>query len=468
MTTTVDRTDTRTDARRPARGQTGRLLLRLHFYAGVLVGPFILVAALSGALYALSPQIEKVVYAHELRVPVSGPDLSLAAQVDAAQAATGGTEQPVAVRPAPNPGDTTRVLYAADGESSSRTIFVNPASGEIRGDLLTYGTSGALPLRTWISTLHRTLHLGDAGRLYSELAASWLGVVSLAGLGLWAARWRRTRKARGLVVPEKGATGYRRTLGWHASTGIWVLGGALFLSATGITWSQYAGANVSALRAGLSWQAPTVTTALDGADVGGGGEHAGHHDGMVMDAPDADPATFDAVLDVARGESVDTGLVEIVPPSAEGEAWVVQEIQRSYPTQVDVVAVDGDTLEVTDRVDFADHPFVAKLARWGIDMHQGTLFGLTNQIVLTVVALAIAALVVKGYVMWWQRRPTRDAGRAVGKAPARGALRDTPWWGRTVVLGVAVGVGFALPLVGVSLAAFVVVDSLLGLRARKG
>jgi uncharacterized iron-regulated membrane protein len=417
MTTTVDRTDTRTDARRPARGRMGRLLLRLHFYAGVLVGPFILVAALSGALYALSPQIEKVVYAHELRVPVSGPDLSLAAQVAAAQAATGGTEQPVAVRPAPNPGDTTRVLYAADGESASRTIFVNPASGEIRGDLLTYGTSGALPLRTWISTLHRTLHLGDAGRLYSELAASWLGVVSLAGLGLWAARWRRTRRTRGLVVPEKGATGYRRTRGWHAATGIWVLGGALFLSATGITWSQYAGANVSALRAGLSWQAPTVTTALDGA--------------------------------------------------AEGEAWVVQEIQRSYPTQVDVVAVDGDTLEVVDRVDFADHPFVAKLARWGIDMHQGVLFGLANQIVLTVVALVIAALVVKGYVMWWQRRPTRDAGRVVGKAPARGALRDTPWWGRAVVLAVAVAVGVALPLVGVSLAAFVVVDTLVGQRARK-
>ncbi len=51
------------------------LLLRLHFYAGVLVAPFLLVAALSGLLYALSFQAEKVVYAHELEVPVGDATL---------------------------------------------------------------------------------------------------------------------------------------------------------------------------------------------------------------------------------------------------------------------------------------------------------------------------------------------------------------------------------------------------------
>ena len=35
-----------------------------------------------------------------------------------------------------------------------------------------YGTSGILPLRQWIDYAHRSLLLGDSGRLYSELAAS--------------------------------------------------------------------------------------------------------------------------------------------------------------------------------------------------------------------------------------------------------------------------------------------------------
>uniref|UniRef100_UPI00358DA1BD PepSY-associated TM helix domain-containing protein n=1 Tax=Brachybacterium paraconglomeratum TaxID=173362 RepID=UPI00358DA1BD len=51
---------------RPAQGWLGPLLLRLHFYAAILVGPFLLVSAASGALYALRPQLEKVIYAHEL------------------------------------------------------------------------------------------------------------------------------------------------------------------------------------------------------------------------------------------------------------------------------------------------------------------------------------------------------------------------------------------------------------------
>lgn len=38
-----------------------------------------------------------------------------------------------------------------------------------------YGTSGVLPLRTFLDQLHSNLLLGKWGRFYSELAASWLG-----------------------------------------------------------------------------------------------------------------------------------------------------------------------------------------------------------------------------------------------------------------------------------------------------
>jgi uncharacterized iron-regulated membrane protein len=46
----------------PAR-TFGPLLLRLHFYAGVFVAPFLLLAALSGLAYVFSPQIDRTVYA---------------------------------------------------------------------------------------------------------------------------------------------------------------------------------------------------------------------------------------------------------------------------------------------------------------------------------------------------------------------------------------------------------------------
>ncbi|MDD7961500.1 PepSY-associated TM helix domain-containing protein [Microbacterium thalli] len=434
------------------------LLLRIHFYAGILVGPFILIAAVSGALYVLTPAVERVVYAHELRAPVSQTSLSLGEQVRIAEGHIGDAAALVAVRPAPEPGDTTRVMFAQDGlgASETRAVFIDPGTGEIRGDHTVYGTSGALPLRTWVDQLHRSLNLGEPGRLYSELAASWLGVVVLAGLGLWIARLRTTRAKRDLVRPRRGATGYRRLFGWHASLGVWLVLGAVFLSASGITWSTYGGANVSSLRAALSWQAPALETTL-GDGAGAADPHADHG---VVTAPSAAvaPETFDAVFAVARTENVDVGAVEIRPPSAAGQAWVVQEIQRSFPTQVDAVSIDGESLAVVDRVDFADYPVMAKLARWAVDLHMGTMFGLVNQIVLFVVASGIAAMVVLGYAMWWKCRPTRDAARGAGSAPAE-ALPRAPLWGIALVVAVAIVIGFLLPLLGITLALFVIGDA---------
>ena len=506
MTTTVSATPERVRERlrphvptrpgRPARrpGWFGALLLRLHFYAGLLVGPFILVAAVSGALYALAPAIEQSVYRHELHAPVADTRLTLAEQTEIARDHIGeSAATPSAVRPAPEPGDTTRIMFAADelGSSESRAVFVDPGTGEVRGDLTVYGTSGALPLRTWLDQLHRNLHLGDLGRLYSELAASWLGIVALAGLGLWIVRIRRSRTKKDFVRPGRGRTGYRRLFTWHTSIGIWVLLGALFLSATGITWSQYAGGNVDSLRATFDWQTPAVDTSLPGdhaehgpagaaggedahhGQAGGGTADAGTADGggadggAVADGRVVDPALFDAVLATAQQVNVNTGLVEIRPAAEQGTAWVVQEIQRSYPTEVDAVAVDPETLQTVHRVDFSEFPLAAKLTRWGIDAHMGSLFGLANQLVLFVLASGIAAMVVLGYLMWWKRRPTREPRPLAGMPPRRGVLRGAPWWGTGAVLAGAVLVGWWLPLVGWTLAGFVVLDVLAGVLARR-
>lgn len=446
-----------------SRGWFTALLRRLHFFAGLLVGPFILVAAVSGALYAITPTLESTVYAHELTASSTASAVPLARQVEAAEQYVGGNATPVAVRPAPEAGATTRVMFADEAlpESTTRAIFVDPATTEIRGDLPAYGTSGALPLRHWLSDLHRSLHLGDVGRWYSELAASWLGIVALAGLGLWIGRFVRSRRGRrDLLRPNRRHTGYRRLSGWHSAVGIWVVVGALFLSATGITWSTFAGANVSDLRALVGGGTPSLTTTLDG-QAAAGGEHAHHGGAHSSTAPTVDPASFDAVWVVARDANVNSGDLEIRHPAAAGKAWVVQEIHRSFPTEVDAVAIDGSTLRVTDRVDFADYPPLAKLSRWGVDLHMGTMFGLANQLVLFVLAIGIAALVVLGYAMWWKRRPIGAVG-----SPARGVMRHAPWWGIGAVLVAAVAIGLVLPLVGYTLAVFVAVDVMLGWRDR--
>jgi uncharacterized iron-regulated membrane protein len=113
---------------------------------------------------------------------------------------------------------------------------------------------------------------------------------------------------------------------------------------------------------------------------------------------------------------------------------------------------------------FADYPLAAKLSRWGIDAHMGLLFGLVNQILLPIVAGTIVAMVIWGYRMWWLRRPTRGHVLRFGRPARRGAWREIPVLAVVALLALAVGVGLFLPLFGISLAAFVVVDLLVGLR----
>ncbi|MGW3729425.1 PepSY-associated TM helix domain-containing protein, partial [Streptomyces sp. NPDC000851] len=208
------------------------LILRLHFYAGLFVAPFLLVAATTGFLYAGSFQAEKILYADEMTVPdVGDTKLPISEQVEAAREAhPEGTVS--AVRPSPEADATTRVLLSGvPGVHADHTlaVFVDPYTAEVRGSLEQYGSTGALPLRTWIDEFHRDLHLGETGRLYSELAASWLWVIAAGGMVLWFSRRRALRKLR-------GTSGRRRTLGLHGTVGVWAATGFFFLSATGLTW----------------------------------------------------------------------------------------------------------------------------------------------------------------------------------------------------------------------------------------
>lgn len=449
------------------------MLRRLHFYAGIFVGPFILIAALTGAIYAFAPQIERALYAEELTVSDSaGEHIRLSEQVAAAQAVAG--DRPlVAIRPAPDEDSTTRVIFAdaSLGNSQVWSVFIDPYTSEVRGEQPVYGSSGSLPFRTQVAQMHRHLFLGDVGRLYSELAASWLLVVVTAGVALWVSRWRNSRpgRRRGLLLPDSSRRGFARTRSWHASAGIWLTVGGLFLAATGITWSVYGGSNVSDLRAAFNWQTPSVQTQPEAADSD---EHASHdhHGGgsSRSEAVETDTSAVDTILRTGREAGFTSTHLEMVAPAEPGQAWGIHDVSMNLPAPTIMsVAVDADTMSVSDQLEWDDYPVVAKAAQWGTWMHMGTLFGLANQLLLMATALGIATMVIWGYLMWWQRRPRHRPDRRMGSLPSRGALVRAPWWGKTLTVAALMGVGWFLPVLGVSLVAFVAVDLILGVRARR-
>ena len=493
-------------------------LLRIHFYGGMFVGPFILVAALTGCLYAIAPTLENITYRDSIKVAEVEHPVTLEKQVAAAEHAHPGLDV-VQVWPANTPTDATRVLLAdpSIGEEEDRAVFVNPADASVIDSQPTYSGLGELPLRHWISALHQDFHLGKPGELYSELAASWLWVLGLGGLYLWFIRARAARLRRGEgalatlkgmltggakgVAPQKEtvlkpteeseqaasirpaavavsgtksrAASRKKAMKIHAVAGTWLIVALLGLSATGITWSGLAGENVNKFVAAMNWKAKPIETSLHSEAKGNtsaaGSGHEGHegHEGHgdqagsaeqneSSQASDIPAAQADTVYRAARDAGL-TGPLRLYPPEDEHSGWQASERWVEWRTTSDEVSVDGSNGRIIDRQDFKDLPTFSKLSNWGIYLHMGIMFGLPLQLLLLCVGLGIALMVIMGYSMWWKRRPNFVPG----------SPKTFSW--QTTLLGVVVAtVGVFLPLFGITLALFLLVDVIvMNLRARK-
>ncbi|MDQ4111025.1 MAG: PepSY domain-containing protein [Actinomycetota bacterium] len=446
------------------------LVLRLHFYAGVLVAPFILIASVTGLLYTIAPQVEQIAYHDLTHVTPSGDHVTLAEQIAAARAShPDGDILRVDVPPAAD--RSTRVVFTDETVPADydMSVFVNPYTAGVEGQVRSYGQW--LGFRAWLDELHRNLRLGAFGRHYSELAASWLWVVALGGLMLWIGKGRRDRRARRLVAPDPEATGRSWVMSWHAVIGVWVLLGVLALSVSGLTWSRFAGANIGEVRTALSWTEPTPATSLH---PGGGAvdEHAHHgSSGPAAGAedPDAvfsDGAGVDGVLATAREAGLGDPLY-LVPPADGASAWTAAENKRDWPTSYDAISVDPATGKMLDRVDFADWPVMAKVTDWVIGAHMGILFGIVNQLALAALAIGLIVMTLLGYRMWWLRRPRGAGGLRFGRPVPRGVWRRLPWPALVALVVVTGVVGWFVPMLGISLVAFLVVDAALGAVRRR-
>ncbi|MEB3766634.1 PepSY domain-containing protein [Acinetobacter sp. MD2] len=381
-----------------------QLLQMLHVQVGVLVAPFIFIAALTGLLYALTPQIENSIYQQQLFVdqPSHAQPKLLSEQIRAAQHFLPEQAHIMAVRPAPSVDMTTRILYMdAHKPEQTMALFVNPYNLAVQGRLPVYGTSGVLPMRTFLDNLHRNLLMGTYGRAYSELAASWLGILALTGFLQW------HRKCKKKIQYQSNVTSKQ----WHSWMGLAFFPMLIFFSATGLTWSNWAGANIAKFRHWANGDTPSLNTQLHtlvGQSTTPVDAHAEHHMHMQMSQQNLiDPAQFDLIQQLARQQGLNAAALQIKPSLEANQAWTVEEIQHKWPIKIDALAVDMQQLKVVDRLHFKDFPLSAKLTRWGVDTHIGVLFGWVNQLVLIFSASAILLLIALGYYSWLSRVEVR-------------------------------------------------------------
>ncbi|HEY8524624.1 MAG TPA: PepSY-associated TM helix domain-containing protein [Acidimicrobiales bacterium] len=435
------------------------ILWRLHFLGGILAAPVAVWLALTGLLFAWNPQIESWLYGDEMRATAEGEPQPLADQLEAALAAHPDNVV-VSVEPASGPGEATGVLMRPAGARAegfgpapgALTAYVDPVSAEVTGRV----AEDERP-DEWLRNLHSNFRIGTGPGTLTELAASWVLVALLTGLYLW---WPRSRRAlRRALAPRLSGLrggGRRPWRNLHSTLGaaLFVVLGSIIV--TGLTWTEYAGRWVDVAKDSLSVEAPMLNTdlaAAEGDEGSAGGDHAEHRAGEPGSA--ASLAAIDRVVDGAEAAGL-TAPFTVTPASGSGQAWKVAEIDSRWPIDRTQVAIDPETGDVVDRIEFSDQALLDQATAVGIAFHEGSLFGLANQVLLTLMAVALLVLLVAGYMTWWRRRP---AG-AFGAPPKVGSLLRTapvPLLAGFVVLLVL------LPTLGVAFVGYLVIERLVRL-----
>ncbi len=435
---------------------------RWHFYAGLFTAPFLLILAITGALYLFNDELNDLIYP-QLRFAPSGDAVLPAGDLVAAVREAYPRDTVTRIDMPVSPGRTA-MAFVTPEQGEPLRVFVDPGDGTILGDVIYART-----LVGFADVMHGSLLLGRGGDALVELAASWALVLVITGLYLW---WPRGRRSRAFRF-DRRTRGRKRWREIHRLVGVYTAVMIVFLIITGLPWASFWGDRVlspvsNAMGLGYPPQlrhhgggeasaAPVKTMvdalgdapwALQQAPL----PHVHHHHGEHGGELDTSTAAINRVHDILAGQGLPYGYRLSIPSDA-GDPYSAY----TYPDRPQgqrTLHVDSGGHRLLVNVGFDDYGAIAKAVELGVALHMGNYFGRANQIVMLLTCVAIVALVITGVVMWWRRRPAGGLG-----APDSPPIRKRYWLAITLTLLAL------LPLAGLSLLLVLALEK--GMMARR-
>ncbi|MFW2342010.1 PepSY-associated TM helix domain-containing protein [Brevundimonas sp.] len=419
----------------PPLSDAFRAVWRWHFFAGLIVLPFLMLMALTGGLYLYKAEIEGLAYGRMAAVEVGETRVSADQWQSAAEQAVGGTAAAVVVPDRPDRAVQVRVRT----DQGERTAFVDPYTGTVAG------TVGGQGLMEVVKKLHSLELFGKPFNILVEIVAGWAIILVATGLFLW---WPRRGRDVAVALPRPGDPARRPF--WrnaHAVTGLYAGGIILFLALTGMPWSAVWGDKfLNVMRESGLGRPPAPAAASPwshGKDhnapsgTGWTMEHA------VLHVPTEGPGILSRVI--ATADAGGMGLPYTVSiPADPSLAFTVSRVTRQAEDARSLY-VDGMTGQVVADLRWDQFGTGARAFEWGIAVHQGMQYGEINRLIMLLGCIGIWVLGISGGLMAWKRRP-RGSGLSAPPKP-------TDPRARAAVLGIVVPLGIVFPLTGLSLLA---------------
>lgn len=432
-----------------------RAVWRWHFYAGLLVIPFLLNLAITGGLYLFKDELNDLIYGHYLNIaPQNTPPLAPSAIVAKALAAVPGTMKSYLPPDTAHAAAIVGIKSATDG---SVRVYVNPYTGDVLGHFADGGAAKS-PIMQLIRKIHSLDYFGWVANRLVELAAGWSIVLVVSGIYLW---WPRN-KGVGVFKIRAGSTKRPFWRDLHAVTGIYTGAFILFLALTGLPWSGFWGAklNLYADAAGLGYppqfwnEVPPSTVPMKDAmtQTSWSLENVPMPESSPTSSPTSTPGVganigLDKAVALFDGLGIRKGYAVDLPAGTTGVYSA-----SVFPDQVGferVIHLDQYTGKVLFDGGFKELGPVGKTVEWGVSVHMGQEYGRPNQLLMAAACLAIVAMCLSAIVMWWKRRPQGSLGAPRYPSDYRVAR------GAVAILAV---LGIAFPLVGLSIIVALAID----------
>lgn len=371
---------------------------RWHFFAALLVIPFVLWQSVTGVLYLWHEEIADWVH-EDLRFTHarSGPDARVAYDEQLATALAHHPDERLAfMRIAEDPRRTTMFSFSASNDLA-HPAFVDPYTGQYLG---------AVESTHWLPGLTRSLHGGwpinPYGSYLLELGASWAIVMVLTGLYLW---WpRNTVGLAGVAYPRlrSGSRTFWRDL--HSVVGVYFALIFLVFLLTALPWTAFWGEKLLKPIQERSGQVAPTAEFFGGRAAKQKADHAGHRMPPLPPSPAERVGRghgLDDLIAVARANGA-RGTIEVWSLSGATPINARTTLDRTSTEMHIKVGLSG---EVLAKATWQDYPLLPKIIATGVDLHEGTFFGRANQIFNTVLAVALIWLSVTGFIGWYKRRP---------------------------------------------------------------
>jgi len=351
-----------------------------HFIAGVVLMPFILLLTLTGSIYLFKSMYETYTNTQMMKVVVKEKRLSYEKQLELVSMYTGKNPSKFVLSSKEDEAST----FEVGKWSKKRTIYINPYTGEIQGDIKTSDT-----LMHKIKKLHGELLLGNIGSKVVELTASWTVVLILTGLYIWWPKNDWQLKGFFLIRFKSGKRAFFRDV--HVITAFWLSIFLLITLAGGLPWTDVWGSGFKKVQKMTNSGYPK------------------NYNGKKLTSivQNHESISLDEMIKVAKNLNLE-GRVTLSIPKKKTNVFTVQNRAADISKQ-EIYHFDQYSSKEILSYTWEDVGSMRQARTWLMSFHQG-LFGPWNWYLMIIVSLLFFLSGIAGFVSYMLRKEKNDFG----------------------------------------------------------